>query len=294
MTLLRIWSWIFIFASPFLIALYLFIEEQFKPPAPSCNHMACVGKGIGEFFLVVFVYAAFLLVGIIINLIDFIRTRRTASVWRKIEIFVFTAPIWLWVFAIPGVIQDMFEQKKIDALAPYAEVIDNHETANYDQLLIAIKMVNDAAHEIKNYFPNLNINLDYAHRKIDQINFINQNKQRKLPSDFSLNHFIFCIKDIGLEVPNERWRLNFYKKDEFNELDALSDTEILISGETDNQGCSKVTDTLLLTSAIKNGKTLFLVVNSRVIFLDVELSNRTITSYNQLSSGFEIDAQPLP
>jgi hypothetical protein len=295
MTSLRIWSWLFIFASPLLIALYKLIEEQFQPPAPRCTGMGCLGQGLGELLVVVLIYLVFLLIGIILNLIDFIKIRRAASAWRKFEIIVFTAPIWLWIFAIPGAIQDMREQQKIDELAPYVEILDSHETANYDQLLTAIKMVTNAEPEIRNHFANLSLNLQDAQLRVNQINFINQNKQRKLPSDFSLKPFQFCIKDMGLAMSNERWRLTFYKEEnEFNELYVLSDSEELVSGETDDQGCSEVADTLVLTSIVKNGKTLFFVVGSMVIFVDIELSNQTLTIHHQLSDAFEIDIQSLP
>jgi hypothetical protein len=295
MTSLRIWSWLLIFASPLLIALYKLIEAQFQPTAPRCTGMGCLGQGLGELLMVILIYAVFLLIGIILNLIDFIKIRRAASAWRKFEIIVFTAPIWLWVFAIPGAIQDMRELQKINALAPYVETLDNYETANYEQLLIAIKMVTNADPEIKNHFASLSFNFQDAQLKVDQINFINQNKQRKLPSNFSLVPFQFCIKDMGLVMPGEHWRLTFYKEEnEFNELNLLSASEELFSGETDNQGCSMVTDTSLLTSTIKNGQTLFFVVGSRAIFVDIDLSNKTLAVQRQLSGYyFEVDIKPL-
>lgn len=295
MTRLRLGSWLFIFASPLLIFCYKFIEAQFQPPAPSCNTMGCLGQGLGELFLIVFIYIVFLLIGILLNLIDFIKTRKSASTWRKVEIIVFTAPIWLWVFAIPATIQDMREQQKIDDLAPYVETIDNHETANYDQLLIAIKMVTNAEPEIKSHFANLGFNLQDAQLKVDQINFINENKQRKLPLDFSLKPFQFCMRDMGVVASNEAWRLTFYKEEnEFNEFNVLSDSEELISGETDSQGCSEVTDASLLTSIIKNGNTLLMVVRSSVIFIDIELSNQTLIIQRDISNYyFEIDIEPL-
>jgi hypothetical protein len=74
----------------------------------------------------------------------------------------------------------------------------------------------------------------------------------------------------------------------------LADAEELISGETDNKGCSKVTDTSLLTPAIRNGKTLLFVIGSRLTFVDIELSNQTLTTQPQISNyDFEIDIQPL-
>jgi hypothetical protein len=293
MTLLRIWSWLFIFASPFLIALYLFIVEPFKP-APSCNHMACVGKGIGEFFLVVFVYSAFLLIGIILNLIDFVRTRRTASVLRKIEIIVFTAPIWLWVFAIPTAIQEMVDRKNFDQLAPYMEVLENYSTADYDQLSTAISVMTDADPDIKNHFSSLDYYLKDATIRINQIDFIKKNKKRRFPSDFSINPFQLCIYDMGY-AGNMGWKITYFKKDgEFSELSILANSETLISGQT-NQGCSHVNDTSLLNPVIQNGQTLFVVIGSRVAFIEIDSTNHMLTIQHSISTDrYDIDIKPLP
>lgn len=294
MTRLRIGSWLFIFGSPLLIALYKLIETLFQSPS-NCSGMGCLAIGLGEFFLIMFIYLAFLLIGILLNLIDFIKTRKTASAWRKFEIIIFTAPVWLWIFAIPRAIQNIVEQRKIDELFPYMQTITYYENANYDELLIAIEKVSSADPEITNNFPNLDLNLRYAKLMVSQIDFINKNKQRELPLNFALKPFQLCIRDMGTIASNEPWRFIFYKGEGFNELNLLSDSEKLIFGETDSQGCSKVTDASLLTSIIKQGNTLFMVVGSRVIFIDVDLPTQTLTVERQLSTyHYEIDIQPLP
>ncbi len=295
MTRLRIWSWLCIFASPLVIIFFGLSASIFFEDNDGCSVWGCLAWALMQIVILFFIYIIFLLIGIMLNVIDFIKIRKTASAWRKLEIIIFTTPIWLCGFAISGFFQDHIEWNKIQDLEPYVETVKNYESVSYGELLIAMDQLSSANPESLAHFPGLNSYLKDAQVRINQIDFINNNKTRAVPSDFSLDPFRLCIKDMALPSVNEPWRITFYKgNSEFHEMSVLSDSDFLITGNTDDTGCSKVVDTSALSVDVLNGNTLFFVIGSQVIFADIDRAKYTLFIQHSISkSHFEIDIQPI-
>lgn len=86
-----------------LVAIGWMVFEKMQQPArPACHTMSCMGSGIGEAILLIFVLGSSFLLGTLLNTTSFWLQGGPRSVARKLELWVlFVVPLGL-ILALAG------------------------------------------------------------------------------------------------------------------------------------------------------------------------------------------------
>jgi hypothetical protein len=85
-----------------LVAIGWMVFEKMQPARPACHTMSCMGSGIGEAIVLIFVLGSSFLLGALLNTTSFWLQGAPRSVARKLELWVlFVVPLGL-ILALAG------------------------------------------------------------------------------------------------------------------------------------------------------------------------------------------------
>jgi TRAP-type C4-dicarboxylate transport system permease small subunit len=96
----RIIAWLLVIATP-LVCLLVYYSWNLLNQSQGCAIMACIGSGMGAILIPILIYFIAVIFAAIFNLVDLIKTRKTADFFRYIELIIFFS-IPCAVFSIPA------------------------------------------------------------------------------------------------------------------------------------------------------------------------------------------------
>lgn len=269
---LRWLSWLCVALSPWLILAANWLYYAFQPRQWSCaGWWQCTVQGaqwgVELLIMLVVEYFACLLCAAVLNVLDYVRHRRTASRLRVVELVLLTLPIWAWVFAVPGQLRSAWHEHE---KAPFVPVLQAVHTTRmpYAELAAAVAKLDSAPASVRNDLPNFSWALSDARLRLQQLEQLRAQHAHPLPADQDVAPIRLCFHMQPQPVDGVEWRLIAWQNvEDYDVFEALGTREALAHGVTQHDGCSALVNTSPLATALRAGHTLLLIENSQVWFL---------------------------